>query len=499
MKPILPLAYCFILSAAAENFTFNPVTEFPNIDVIKQPDGVVITWFGGGHLEQWQEASRDWNTIAIESPFTLPAEGVGLFRAIDPWNGGRKVTVTVPKTYTDDPETPIPIVVVLHGYHTSNYMAALRYASLAETKRFIFVQPNGLKDSTGHLYWNATDTCCDYDGSGMDDAGYLRALVEGLTSRYNVDTNRIYFIGHSNGGAMANRMACQHADLVAGIVNMGGFNHFDQSRCQPSEPVHTLHIGGTNDPIYQGETMRNGNTRPGLLTTVESWTRLNGHDMTMATEEKTLDLENLPGMDTQVTRYAGGAQGGAVELWSTVGGAHTPSPRSSSGSTEMAIQTIDWLFTHPKRSKIPFTIASENNRLCDEDGCDGIRAHVMDRPLAEGAAYRAFFHETGTASGIGDYVGEYAYDIFTTEIPGLPDPVPFKAIGTIIMTTSEGDQGFWQQETHFLPNNRAQFEATLVRGTGKLEGVWASVRSIAKRDDAQSPWKYVASGWRHEP
>ena len=199
--------------------------EAPKLRVASGSENVTITWNGGGHLEQWRSETEGWAMVTTESPFTIPAKGVGLFHANDPWDGGRKVTVTVPNSYADDPNIPIPVVVVLHGYHTSNYMSALRFSALGESKRFIHVHPNGLRDKSGNLFWNATDACCDDDGSGVDDANYLRALVEGIGTRHNIDRQRIYFIGHSNGGAMSNRMACQHAELVAGIVNIGGFTY----------------------------------------------------------------------------------------------------------------------------------------------------------------------------------------------------------------------------------------------------------------------------------
>ena len=55
-----------------------------------------------------------------------------------------------------------------------------------------------LIDSEGWPFWNATDTCCDYDGSGVDDAGYLTRLLDEALERVAIDPARVVFMGHSN-------------------------------------------------------------------------------------------------------------------------------------------------------------------------------------------------------------------------------------------------------------------------------------------------------------
>ena len=51
----------------------------------------------------------------------------------------------------------------------------------------------------------------------------------------------------------------------------------------------------------------------------------------------------LPGLDTVVTRYTNAPPGGAVELWTIVGGSHRPTL-----SPEFQPRVIDWLFAHPR-------------------------------------------------------------------------------------------------------------------------------------------------------
>ena len=56
----------------------------------------------------------------------------------------------------------------------------------------------------------------------MDDSAYLSALIDQIKGTYAVDARRVYLVGHSNGGYMAYRMACDHADQLTAIVSLAG-------------------------------------------------------------------------------------------------------------------------------------------------------------------------------------------------------------------------------------------------------------------------------------
>ena len=75
----------------------------------------------------------------------------------------------------------------------------------------------------------------------------------------------------------AYRMACDHADLIAGIASLAGATFDDPSSCQPSEPVHILQIHGTSDGViaYGGGSVNA--TFPGAVETIETWGTYNGH------------------------------------------------------------------------------------------------------------------------------------------------------------------------------------------------------------------------------
>ena len=160
-----------------------------------------------------------------------------------------------------DPSKPAPLVLLLHGYGASGALqdAIFRLASIADQEGFFLVAPDGTVDSTQHRFWNATDTCCDFENTHVDDVAYLTGLVAEIEKKYAIDPKRRFVVGHSNGGSMAYRLACDAADRFAAIVSLAGPFFSDASKCKPSAPVAVQHIHGTADttvPYAGGEDRR---------------------------------------------------------------------------------------------------------------------------------------------------------------------------------------------------------------------------------------------------
>ena len=197
----------------------------------------------------------------------------------------------------------------------------------------------------GNGFWNATDACCNFAANPVDDVAYISAIIEQVEAKYNVDPKRIYVAGHSNGGFMSYRMACELSDKVAAIASLAGETFADTATCKPPSQVSVLQVQGTADETinYEGGEIR-GVAYPGAATTTATWAGYNGCQTTPVPAAVKLDLDvGIAGDETSVSTYAGCEQGSAVELWTIDGGSHIPALSPMFGS-----KVIDFLYAHPK-------------------------------------------------------------------------------------------------------------------------------------------------------
>jgi polyhydroxybutyrate depolymerase len=343
-------------AVAGAMHTLAPAFE-SNLAITPRHPGLnVLTWNGAGQLQRADTPEGPWQTRSDAlSPTTIESTTpLSFFRIKHP----RPADVFIPSAY--DGEHPLPLVILLHGYSVDGAWAEnyMRLAPLAEEKGFLYCFPDGAFDELGYRFWNAGDACCDFLGQGIDDAGYLRGLIEEIGRQFALDRKRVSLIGHSNGGFMAYRMACEHADLIAAVASLAGTTPLEEGVCMPSQPVNVLHIHGTGDSAvpYSGGSLGTAAgfpadeaPFPGARETVERWAEYNGSRDAATEQNLSLDLDlRIPGPDTVITRYTDCPAGGAVELWTMIGGSHMPVLFNHDASSEFSAKIVEWLLAHPK-------------------------------------------------------------------------------------------------------------------------------------------------------
>jgi len=258
--------------------------------------------------------------------------------------GRGPVVVQIPSNY--DPAAPAPLLLLLHGYSfTASYMESyFNFSPLAEQYGYILTYPDGNTDSLGFQFWNATSACCDNNNSGVDDVGYLTTLLDLIESEYSIDPQRIHIVGHSNGGFMAHRMACEDGNRFASIVSLSGAALNEPAQCAPPSAMHVLHIHGTLDPIilYYGGFIND--TYPSAMETASQWAAHNGCNPTPVSGANINFDALIFGNETSVLRWQEGcAAGGSVEFWSILLGGHLPLLTSQASSL-----IFQHLIDHPK-------------------------------------------------------------------------------------------------------------------------------------------------------
>ena len=260
-----------------------------------------------------------------------------------------EVPVYLPADY--DPDIPSPLIIFLHGWAPISplwYDILVPIQDDANNHGYIFAKPTGSQDFLGDYFWNATDACCDMFDSNPEHVSYLLALVDSIIENYNVDPQRIHLIGQSNGGFMCHRMACEASEIFASIVSLTGAMWNDESNCQPSEPIHVLHIHGTLDPIIfwlGGYLPPDLNPYPGASTTAAYWASHNGCS-SKATNTGSFNFDlAIPFAETTRWSYeqCDDSVAGSAELWEVTLGSHFPV--ISSGGINMIFNYLD---THIK-------------------------------------------------------------------------------------------------------------------------------------------------------
>ncbi len=259
--------------------------------------------------------------------------------------GDRPVTLRIPEGYAGE---SLPLVLGLHGY-TGNGEQLDAYFGLSrrvDDRRFFLVSPTGTEETAGgNPFWNATDACCNFRGSRVDDVAYLTGLIDEASALVSVDPARVYAVGHSNGGFMSYRLACDAADRIAALVSLAGATHDDEADCAASEPVSVLQIHGTDDVVirYAGGTI-GPSAYPGAEETVRRWALRAGCTGDPVPGESFDLVRTLPGADTDPASYDEGcAEGIGATLWTIQSGSHGPLFQP-----DYADRILDFLFAHPK-------------------------------------------------------------------------------------------------------------------------------------------------------
>ena len=222
----------------------------------------------------------------------------------------REYVLYIPDSY--DGASTVPLMLNFHGFgdSASNYIINADMRAIAESETFILVNPQG-SCSENSSHWNPCPIGGD-NKSSADDLGFVEAMIAEVSSKYNVDMERIYAAGYSNGGMMAYGLANYKSNLIAAVASVSGA----MLDCigSTSHPMPVLHLHGTSDGVlpYNGNNDWNS-----AQSTLDHWINFNN-----TISNPTVSTDNSGVMTIEHYDYDQGDSSVSVEHYKYIGGDH---------------------------------------------------------------------------------------------------------------------------------------------------------------------------------
>jgi polyhydroxybutyrate depolymerase len=217
--------------------------------------------------------------------------------------------------------TPLPLVIGLHGGRTDSdrFAKTTEFNSLADQEGFTMAYPAGV-----NRHWN--DGRDSTNLSTQSDMAFISAMIDDIKRDHALDGRRIYATGISNGGFMAQRLACELSNKIAAVASVAATLAAPiAQQCHPNRSVPILMINSPVDGFvpWQGGTMTKGEggTIVSVPDMVNFW-RTNNRCSSQAIAQP-LKATIQDGTAVTITRYAGAQSNSDVLFVKIDGGGHT--------------------------------------------------------------------------------------------------------------------------------------------------------------------------------
>ena len=247
-------------------------------------------------------------------------------------SGGRtrEFNVRIPPDY--DGQTPLPLLLVFHGGNGEGTMIqnGLGFDAYTDRDDAIAVYPDGVQKN-----WADGRGTTDASRANVNDLGFVSDLIDHMATHLNIDDDRIWATGVSNGGLFTQHLACELSDRLGAIAPViSALPTTALDTCRPGNVLPMLAIQGTEDAFMTFEGGDASHDRLGLGDggAIESadvtrafWAERYGCDPTPQVSE----LDPVDAQDpTRVSLYAyRGCQAGArIDYYIVTGMGHTWPP-----------------------------------------------------------------------------------------------------------------------------------------------------------------------------
>jgi polyhydroxybutyrate depolymerase len=238
-------------------------------------------------------------------------------------NNQRSYILHLPKKYSSE---KYPLVMVFHGGRgtAEQIRDHTKFNKLADKENFIVLYPQGLDNS-----WN-DGRIGDKLPVNIDDVKFINQLLDELVSKYNIDTNRIFSSGISNGGFFSIYLAFKLNNRILAVAPVcASIPENIKDSFKLDSPVSLMIINGTKDPLvkYDGGAIGffdDDSNRGSCISTdwtIKIWTENN--QCQLASKIEQMDDNADDGCKAEKTTYYKCKDGSKVVLIKVIGGGHT--------------------------------------------------------------------------------------------------------------------------------------------------------------------------------
>lgn len=250
----------------------------------------------------------------------ITALGVGDYKFSIQFDGRERFYIAhIPHSYNK--YKPTPLVLVMHGGggNPEEMSRDTGMNNVSDRNNFIVAYPAGTAARFKNRFLTWGTGCADDYASvqNIDDVGFLRKVIEDVSSKFNINQKMIYSTGISEGAMMSYRLACELSDKIAAIAPVAGTITF--SDCIPDSHVSVIHFHGLEDKfaLYNGGANEKHIVEPVLSVndTIAFWVKKNGLLSNSVAANKIGNAEML--------QYGPGDDGVEVVLWTIKDGGHT--------------------------------------------------------------------------------------------------------------------------------------------------------------------------------
>ena len=224
-----------------------------------------------------------------------------------------------------------PLIFVLHGLGSTNsHIRDYSQMDLVANKNgFVVCYPQGtgstkntIHTKKGSSFWNVGYEI--HKNEVVDDVSFLTSLAIYLQQEYDLDPEKTFCTGMSNGGDMSYLLGCQAPEVFKAIASITGcMMEWIYKSCDDNSPIPVFQIHGTNDNItyYDGDIKNRDRWGAylGVESTIQFWV---DHNMCSQSIIDTIGFVNNESRYIIREKFLNGVDENEVWLHKVIDGGH---------------------------------------------------------------------------------------------------------------------------------------------------------------------------------